>query len=332
MPILFRTALLAAGLTFLAGAVAAEEIRRDFNRSFDVQEGDRLHLEHGDGEVFVEPWDQDRVEIDVVYDAEYNRVGLGRKIDFDVEFRHSGSTVHVVARETGFSGIGFFSHQQREYRFTVKGPAYLLLDLEGEDGDVVIEGWTGEIKVTTEDGDIDLTGIESAETDLQMEDGDLTIDRLSGVLTVVSEDGNVRVSDCTITDSRLRLEDGDVTFTRCEGSARFDLDDGDLVLERFRAATVGIRSEDGDVELDLLPSNEMNVDVRTSDGDIVVDLARGSSASFTVDTSDGPIRLDVPSAVDVSKRERRASGQIGSGEGRLQIRTGDGRVVVRESA
>lgn len=327
-----RTALVAAGLTLVAGTLGAEELQRDFNKTFEVEPGDRLHLDHGDGDVFIEPWDADRLEIDVVYDADYKRVGLGSKVDFDVEFRQNGSTVRVIGRESGFSGIGFFSHRQLEYRYTIKAPAYLVLDIEGEDGDVEIEGWTGEISLTTEDGDVDLFDIRSASTDLELEDGDLTIEGLSGELTIVSEDGNVRVEDCSVSEGRVNLEDGDVTFSRCEGSARFELDDGDLVLDRFRAASIGIRSEDGDVDLDLLPSEAMDVEVRTDDGDVVVDLSRESSTAFVIDTNDGAIRLDVPGASDVVKQRRRVSGQFGAGEGKLDIRTGDGRVILREGA
>ena len=322
-------ALLGAGLLLGAGSLAAEVIERDYHRTFDVERGHRLHLEHGDGDVVIEPWDQDRVDVKVVYRAEYTRVGVGSEMDLEVDFRQTESTVHVVERSTGRWVIGFLSYDESEYLYTIRAPAYLLLDIEGEDGDVEVTGWRGEIRIRTEDGDLDLIDVRSPKTDLDTEDGDIAIDGLSGGLTIVGEDGDVRISDCSLEEARLRLDDGDATFTRCAGSARFDLVDGDLALEGFRADAVEVRTEDGDVDLELLPNAAMNVVVRTRDGDITVDLADGASLEFTIDTGDGDIRVEVPGAADLSERRSSASGRIGSGEGRLRIESGDGRVVVR---
>ncbi len=328
----FRATLSAACLLLLATALAAETVERDFHRTFDVASGHRLHLEHGDGDVTIEAWEQDKLDVQVRYRAEYTRIGVGSKIDFDVECRQTGTVVHVVGRESGSWSIGFFSQREIEHSYTIRAPSYLDLDLEGEDGDVEISGWQGEITIRGEDGDVDLAGIRSPRTDVSVEDGDIVIDGLTGELTVTTEDGDLRVSDCTIADGRFRLEDGNATLTRCAGSARFELVDGDLVLESFRPEGVSIRTVDGDVDLDFLPSVGMDVEVRTGDGDVTVELERGTSARLTIDTGDGPIRLDLPEAVDVREGRSRATAQLGAGEGRLRIETGDGRVVVRESS
>lgn len=327
-----RACLLGVCLVLLATVAAAERIDRDYHETFDVKSGDRLHLDFGDGDVVIEPWAQDKLDVIVRYDAEQKMVGVGKEKSFEVEFRQSGSTVHVIGREGSSAGVGFFHHRIHEYVYEVRAPAYLILELEGEDGDVEIESWKGEISLRGEDGDVELAGIDSPRTDITIEDGDVSIDRLTGELKFAGEDGDLRVSDCSLVDGRIRLEDGDATFSRCEGSARFDLDDGNLALERFRPDGVNVRTEDGDVELDFLASEDMDVEVRTSDGDVFVDLASGSSAAFSVDTGDGGIRIDMPSAVGVSKRSSSASGKLGSGDGRLRIETDDGTVVLREGA
>lgn len=317
-------------LLSFAGAAAAEELERDFHRSFDVAPGHRLHLEHGDGDVVVERWEQDRVDVKVVYHAVYKQVGLASKVDFDVEFRQSGSTIEVRGRESNRVVFGYFNYKEIEYLYTIRAPSYLILDIDGEDGDVEIADWDGGIELRTEDGDVHLTGIRSPKTRIWAEDGDVRIDRLTGELDVTSEDGEVRIADCSIRGGRFRLEDGDVTLSRCEGSARFELVDGTVALERFRPDSIHIRTGDGDVDLDLLPSAAMDIEVRTSDGDITIDLAQGVSARFSIDTDDGGIRLDTPGAVEVSERRSRVSGRLGSGEGSLRIESGDGDVALRE--
>lgn len=327
-----RAGLLWSCLLMVATGLAAEVVERDFHRVFDVAAGDRLLLEHGDGDVTIEAWDQDRLDVKVRYRARFTRVGLGWDPDLEVDFSQTGSTVRVVGREGVRGGFGFFRYDVAEHLYTIRAPSYLILDLDGEDGDVEITDWQGEITLRSDDGDIELVDIRSPRTDLAVEDGDIFVDRLIGKLEVVTEDGDLRVSDCSVTEGRIRLEDGDATFTRCEGSARFELADGELALERFRPDEISVRTDDGDVDLDFLVGAAMDVEVRTADGDITVDLERGASVRISVDTRDGPIRLDLPGAVDVKQRRTSASGRLGAGDGRLRIHSGDGRVVVREGS
>ncbi len=329
---ILRAALAVACLVMFSSRLAAETVERDFHRTFEVASGHALHLDHGDGDVTIEPWDQDKVDVEVRYRVEYTRIGVGNKIDFEVDFRQSGSTVHVEGRESGSWSFGFFSQREIEHLYTIRAPAYLILDLDGDDGDVEITDWQGEITIRGDDGDLDLAGIRSPRTDISVEDGDIDIDGLEGELAVATEDGDLRVSDCTITDGRFRLEDGSATITRCTGSARFHLVDGDLTLDDFRPERVSIRTVDGDVDLDFLAGEAMDVEVRTADGDVTVDLEPGTSVRLSIDTGDGPIRLDLPEGVEVRQRRSSASAQLGGGEGRLRIETGDGRVVVRESS
>ena len=42
----------------MGSTAAAEEVERDFHETFEVREGMRLHLEHGDGDVSLKTWDQ----------------------------------------------------------------------------------------------------------------------------------------------------------------------------------------------------------------------------------------------------------------------------------
>ncbi|MBD3348041.1 MAG: hypothetical protein GF400_02450, partial [Candidatus Eisenbacteria bacterium] len=80
-------ALLALGLVaLLCGQAAAVRIDRDFHESFDVEEGFRLLLRSGDGDVTITPWEKDAIDVTVRYLADINRVGLGDSPDFEVEF------------------------------------------------------------------------------------------------------------------------------------------------------------------------------------------------------------------------------------------------------
>jgi DUF4097 and DUF4098 domain-containing protein YvlB len=322
-----------AAVLLMASTISAEarEIKKYFHESFDVGKGSILHLRHGDGDVTITPWDKDVLDVEVRYRAESKTFGIGGKHHFSVEFRETGSVIHVMGKEESSSSIGFHHYKLHEYAYTIRAPEYLELTLDGDDGDVDIEDWQGKIECTLEDGDIDLRSIFSGQTSIDLEDGDLRIDGLEGDLLFNGEDGDIVLRDAKTQQCRIRLEDGDVTIKRSEGEFEINVEDGDIDLDRVRARLLEVSAEDGDIELDLLKVDRIDLDIRAYDGDVTVNLEPGMSAIFSIDTHDGRIKTDLPGAQDVEKERDHTSGEIGDGEGRINIRTADGNITLRES-
>lgn len=130
----------------LAGPAAARVIDKHFHESFDVEPGAVLHLEHGDGDVTIEPWDRNVIDVEVTYRAEVATIGIGGDADFNVAFRQRGNTVRVIDRETGV-GIVIGIH------------------VEADEGDVVVRlapGTSARFDLETDDGEIrlDLPGVD----------------------------------------------------------------------------------------------------------------------------------------------------------------------------
>lgn len=321
-------------LLFLTAALAAvpglaERIERDYHESFDVRPGARLHLEHGDGDVTFTAWDQDVVDVVVRYRAEIRGVGASRRGEFEVELSQTGDTIRVVGREPSFAGVGVFNFQTDEYTYKVQAPAYLALDLEGDDGNVTVGGWRGVIEASLEDGDLHLTDVEAERFDLELEDGDAVIRNLTGDLVLRTADGDVDLQDCSTEKASVRTEDGDVTIQRCAGSFEIRSSDGSVELAAMRVGRVEIESEDGDVGLDLLDARSLDVVITTEDGTVDVATAVDLSAELDVSTGDGRIDVDLPGA-ELSRSRRRVTGRLGEGEGRIRITTEDGNVKVRK--
>ncbi len=185
-------------LALLAAPASAREINEEFSRTFEVSPGARLRLEHGDGDVEIRPWERPQIEVHVLYRADITVLGLGRDdADFEVEFDQSGSTVTVIGRETGRSGftIGFRSSRQYDYLYTISAPPWIDLEFTGDDGDVSVVDWAGEVDIRLDDGDVNLDGLDSPRVAIEIEDGDVSAERLTGELFVRADDGNVYLSD-----------------------------------------------------------------------------------------------------------------------------------------
>ncbi len=290
--ILAAAALSAPAL--IAGSAIAKDIEGDFHESWDLSAGDDLLLLHDDGDVRVTPWDRDVLDVDIRYRASFRRIGVGTEPGFTVEASREGNTIRIRTRESGSASVAVLMVETvEEYRIEIKAPAWLALDLQGDDGDVTVREWTGPIAV-----------------------------RLS--------DGDVRLEGCTAENVRVAVDDGDVRIDDCAGGFDLRTEDGNITLREVTATELRARTDDGDLKVDLLAVEELDADLRVEDGDVHVRLAPDLSVECLMRTSDGDIRVDLPGAGRVEVSEEAGYVAMGSGDGKIRIETDDGDIYLRE--
>ena len=321
---------LSLALSAVAGFVTAEDLSREFRETFEVRPGMKLALEHGDGDVTISSWSEDTLEVEVRYRAKASNIGWSKSSEFEVEFRQDGDVVHVVGHEPKRVSVGISTYREYEHTYTVKAPSYLDLSLKGDDGDVEIAHWTGSILVRLEDGDVNLSDIDAPRTEVILEDGDLEIDGIRGQIEVECEDGDIEIFDCQTDHGRIRSDDGDIVIDRCQGSFEISVADGDARLREVTAQDLEVRSGDGTINLSLLPAADLDLNVRVGDGDVVLDLDREISAEFELETQDGRIKVSAADVSDLVQKRDRVTGRLGTGEGKIYIRSDDGSVTLRQ--
>jgi len=317
-------------LILFIGSAAAKEINKDFHETFDVQKGDVLHLTHGDGNVTLIPWDKDKIDVEVHFRANVERVGIGQEYQFDVEFSQRGNFVYVTEKENSGFTIGFSSFKTYEYIYEIKAPNYIRLDFKGDDGDVDIKGWREEIECRLDDGDLVLRDIDSKRVRIWGEDGTIEIEKLKAELSVNIDDGDIYINGCELFECRLDMEDGDIQIQNSHGSFDITSDDGDVIFDRIRAERLYIRANDGNIDLDLLASDQIDADIKTDDGPVRVNLEKGFSTGFYAYSDDGRIRIGLENIEDFEDERHAKSGEIKGGKGRIRIRTTDGNITIGE--
>lgn len=242
-------------MSFLVLPAGAEEIDREFHETFEVNEGMRLRLVHGDGDVTIEPWERNVLEVDVKYHAEVTILGLGRKdADFVVDFDQRGDEISVIGRETGRGGfhIGINTSRRHDYTYTIKAPSFLELELEGDDGEVLIEGWRADVEVQSDDGDVTLSDVRTERVSVEIEDGDFVARDMETELFLTADDGDMSISGCAISWGRIRFEDGDLEMDDCVGDFDVAADDGSVRMNGIETSELDVRADDGDVRLELV--------------------------------------------------------------------------------
>ncbi len=319
-----------AVLFLAATAAAATEIDRSFHQRFEVEPGVRLELEHEDGDVVVTPWEEAAIEVDVRYRVEYTRVGLGVDPDLDVRFEQRGGVVRVIGEEKNAGGVGFFSMNTIEYVYRVSAPAYAVLELVGDDGDVEIGGWRAAITVRNDDGDIRLSDLEVPRLRVDAEDGDVDVEGFAGEMDLEVDDGDATVRDCLGQRIRIDGQDGRVRIDGCQGNFDVSTDDGDIELFGLRAGKLEAHTGDGDVEIGVeAAAGQLDLDVSADDGDVELRLGDGVSADFALSTGGGDIRVDAE-AEGLEQGRERAAGRLGDGGGKIRVSTNGGRITLRQ--
>jgi len=256
--------------------------------------------------------------------------GIGRKHTFDVEFRQSGNTVFVLEKKRTGIIVGFHNRKTFEYIYEIKAPGYLLLDLDGDDGDLDIEQWRGKIECRLDDGDIFMRDIVTERTSIRAQDGDIRIADLQGNLSIKCDDGDIELDGCRSETIRLEAEDGDLNINDCSGVFIVRVDDADVEFQRTLAQKLELTGNDGSIDLDLLLTEALDADIRMDDGDVYIQLEMGFPLSFATRTDDGHVRINLENITNFEDERHIKSGDINGGKGRLRVQTNDGDITISE--
>ena len=324
-----RILLLATGVLLAASPALAKDVNETFEKQFQVSSQTSLRLDHGDGDLLLIPWEKDHIDVRIVYRGEVNKWGLGNyDADFSVHYEVENGEIHIRAQETGGGVvIGAVSHDVEEFSFTVKAPAWVPVRASGDDGDVEVNDWVGDLHIRLDDGDI--TGSEIRGTmDIHCEDGDIRINGFDGLLDIRSDDGEVRL-DRGQGECSIELEDGDIEINDFEGDLIAITDDGDIEAYELRVDRLRLRSEDGDITIDPLGGSLTQAEVRAQDGRISIAMDPNASFEFLASTDDGYLDVELPASREVKSKRDRISGLAGSGQGKLRVHSESGRIRLR---
>lgn len=212
-----------------------------------------------------------------------------------------------------------WTNESVDIQFTAMVPKDCDLELGTDDGAITTENINGNIEIKTDDGKVNLS-------------------QISGDIRVNSNDGSVTIQDVN-TDNKLRrnigwidiqTDDGRVTLSRIIGNIKVRSNDGSAGIEDV-AGDIDVQSDDG--RITIVYSSDArgvyNVSLVTDDGAIDFTAPMNFSANVEVITEDGSIDTGLPVQVVGKLGKSGIKGVIGTGEGRLYIKTDDGSIRIR---
>jgi hypothetical protein len=285
-----------------------------------------LVLEQPTGDVYVEGWD--RQEIEVSIDDE----GI-----FEVE--QNGSQVIIRNRPGKFKLVDFLepaADELREYGVDLnKVSSHVERSIERSmqrgmrrmgknfNFNLDVSNWKG-------GRDYHIMVPQTCDLILRTSSGDMTVVGVGGTLSLQSSSGDIhaRVVSGNII---IATASGDLTVNDLEGKLAVRTASGDIRAQTISVEEVSVNTASGDVELDLTRLPERIFDLKTASGNLNLYIPFDSAFKAEVHTLSGSISCGFPrSAVEYTARHRRETIlTVNGGNKVLQLQTVSGDVTLR---
>jgi DUF4097 and DUF4098 domain-containing protein YvlB len=215
-----RTVGLALLVASFAVAASAGTLTENFSHTYPLSSGGLFSIVNINGEVIVEAWDRDSVEISAVKtvkadnDSDAQDTMKAMRIDVIASANSVQVETKLPPHDNGFLSWLAGRNINAKVDYHVKVPRHLQLKVDNTNGRVGVTGTSGKADVETTNGSIEAS---SAQGDLRFTttNGHLTLDELAGSVRAETTNGGIHAT--------LNKVDGDLAFETTNGSIKLSL-------------------------------------------------------------------------------------------------------------
>jgi len=311
--------LLAAGLFLIASALTAQEVTKEFNKEYNVNDNSALELDNRYGDIVVESSQTDKVIINVKVTVRYPNQERAEKLlgYIDVQFSEEENNIKaktVIDDKFSFTGWGGDSR-----RFTidylVKMPPSLSLSLSNRYGDTDLDDLTGFVNLDIKYGNLTAgklsRGNEKPISKLSLAYGKATIDEAGWLDATIRYSGNFTLSKCQaiLIDSKYSsLNLGTVSSvvgeSRYDGKFRIEYTNNLIIDEGYSNVSVGTLSK--------------KLVIDAAYGSFNADVVKADFESIEVDTRYASVRLGIDEAANYNLQAKLSYGGLKYNEENFQ--------------
>jgi len=267
----FRIALVMISILFamsLVGCIqptVAQSASEEFQQSYDVDAGTVLTVDNQNGNIIVEAWNNDDVE---VYAEKVTQFGQSELDKVSIEVT-TGNEMTVKTTYTNL--FWFFSPPRVTVNYRIKVPADVSVErLETTNGGISLEGTTGDVTLISSNGNINVKDVDGS-VDAETSNGNITIEDVTNVRGAETSNGIITVEIPSLSSNvEIKTTNGAITVYVSE----------DLDADLSMSTTNGLITVH-DVQLDLESSSATSVEGTMGDG----------GYDLTIETSNGNIDL-----------------------------------------
>ncbi len=250
-----------------------------------VTRGTRLSVNNHAGRITVTAWNRDELQVRSVSSDD----------DASLRVDASGQDIRISQR---------MQYGPSEIDITISAPAWMALNLQGIETEIVVSGSRAPVSAQSVEGDVTITGgVDNVSVNAV--EGDVRVSGVQGSLSIQAVDGDVIVQDLT----------GALTVEGIDGTIR---------LGKITSSSVRVSTVDGDVEFAGALAANGRYGFKTHDGDITIRPVGALNATVSVSTWNGEFESAVPVTISGSQEGKRFSFTVGTGSARLDLEAFDG--------
>lgn len=280
---IFYTLLFSFSLTL----ATAQEGDFHLDKVYKISKNGTIDLGSSDAKVFItgslRPDAHVKINRTVVTKGIYST-----REEFRVDVDAENGDLRIREHQNNFTS-GFITYHKEEYKIEIEAPEGVSLTIRGDDGDYFIKNINGEISMSIDDADAELSDCKGSKFSFRLDDGDLRMNGGKGSIEIDADDADVEIYQAKF------------------ASIDADMDDGDLIIETSLSdnGSYSLSSQDGSVSLTITGGGG-EFDIRHDDGNVMthgnfkityesedhtkVSLANGS-ARVNVRADDARVRL-----------------------------------------
>lgn len=235
----------------------------EHNKSFDVKSGGSLSVRGISGDVDIQSWDKNVVEV-----RELMRINVFTKEEAEEVLDRAASNYSHSSNHVRISGRG--SERWIRRQLEIKVPKKFDLEVRVSQGDVLLNGVHGLSLLQSSNGDIEALNA-GGDLDIQTSAGDLRIEDLDGDLEARTSGGDIRLKSISGT-ADLNTSGGSILVVDAKKSVVLKTSGGEIDVKNV-AGPIEAYTSGGSI--DLLDCDG-NAELNTSGGDITVENVNGS--------------------------------------------------------
>lgn len=272
-----RILFLLVALFSVMAATQAKSETENVNKSFSVKSGGTLTIESDQGSIKVASWNNQTVEVLVEKKARKQLDG------FKVNFDQKGNDIFV-------EGDGDWNNRV-SVKFIIKVPQEFNLDLKTGGGSIGVADISGEVKVNTSGGSINIGNVTQGNVDANTSGGNINVSDVDGNLKVDTSGGNIQLGKIN-GKSSIETSGGSITLEQAGSDVKAETSGGSIKIGPVKGK-VDVDTSGGSIRIGM--ANE-DVVASTSGGAIEVEGCKGSvridssGGNLFVGSSGGPIK------------------------------------------
>lgn len=255
-----------------------------------VERGARLQLEVHRGEVVVEGWNRDAVQV---------QGDLSDRQRLDVS--RSGSVLRVRPRT--------INGGPRDTELRIRVPAWMDVRVQGNQLDATVRGTSAEVTVETVGGDV-------------------LVDGGAGLVSIRTIQGEVTLRNARGRVEAMSVNE-EVTLGNVAGDIYVETTNGDVTMRGIRSASTRATTVNGDVVYEGTIQDDGRYAFSTHNGDIGLSIPESANATVSVSTFHGEFESDFPVRLTRTGQDRHFDFTLGSGRARIELESFNGEIQLR---